>query len=216
MKISIFWPKIILKISKNDQIEVAGPNLFNALYFTNFWCLLDFLIVTTSWAALGIQWANTGATIDQLGALKALRALRAFRPLRAVSRWRGMRVVMDALIFCIPSIGNVILVCLLFWIIFGIAAVNLFGGQFGYCKNSDDVKVSWLEIANRTECKETPGYTWTVPHETCDNVIFSFISLFQVATFEGWMEVIASAQDANGRNNQPKYRVVLQECHEND
>ena len=25
LKISIFWPKIILKISKNDQIEVVGP-----------------------------------------------------------------------------------------------------------------------------------------------------------------------------------------------
>ena len=31
LKISIFWPKIILKISKNDQIEVAGPKFFNAL-----------------------------------------------------------------------------------------------------------------------------------------------------------------------------------------
>ena len=31
-KISIFWPKIILKISKIYQIEVVGPNYLNALY----------------------------------------------------------------------------------------------------------------------------------------------------------------------------------------
>ena len=32
MKISIFWPKIILKTSKNDQIEVVGHKFLNALY----------------------------------------------------------------------------------------------------------------------------------------------------------------------------------------
>ena len=31
VKISMFWPKIILKISKNNQIEVVGPTFFNAL-----------------------------------------------------------------------------------------------------------------------------------------------------------------------------------------
>ena len=34
LKISIFWPKIILKTSKNDQIEVVGHKLLNALYLT--------------------------------------------------------------------------------------------------------------------------------------------------------------------------------------
>ena len=32
MKISIFWPKIILKISKNDKIEEVGQKYLNALY----------------------------------------------------------------------------------------------------------------------------------------------------------------------------------------
>ena len=43
-----------------------------------------------------------------------------------------MRVVMDALVFCIPSIANVLLVCMLFWLVFAIMAVNFFGGKFGY------------------------------------------------------------------------------------
>ena len=32
LRIPIFWPKLILKISKNDHIEVVGPNFLNALY----------------------------------------------------------------------------------------------------------------------------------------------------------------------------------------
>ena len=76
--------------------------------------------------------ATESSSAQELGALRALRTLRAFRPLRAVSRWRGMRVVMDALVFCIPSIANVLLVCMLFWLVFAIMAVNFFGGKFGY------------------------------------------------------------------------------------
>lgn len=36
--------------------------------------------------------------------------MRALRPLRALSRFQGMRVVVDALMKAIPSIGNVFLV----------------------------------------------------------------------------------------------------------
>ena len=34
LKISFFWPKIILKRLKNDKIEEVGHNLLNALYKT--------------------------------------------------------------------------------------------------------------------------------------------------------------------------------------
>jgi voltage-gated sodium channel type II alpha len=52
-------------------------------------------------------------------AFKTMRTLRALRPLRAMSRMQGMRVVVNALVQAIPSIFNVLLVCLIFWLIFG-------------------------------------------------------------------------------------------------
>lgn len=65
-----------------------------------------------------------------LGALKALRTLRALRPLRAVSRWKGMKVVVNAFLGALPSIGNVFLVVMIFWLVFAIAGVSFFSGKY--------------------------------------------------------------------------------------
>ena len=69
----------------------------------------------------------------QMASIRSLRTLRAFRPLRALSRFEGMKVVVNALVGAIPSIGNVLLVCLIFWLIFSIMGVTLFAGKFRKC-----------------------------------------------------------------------------------
>jgi len=42
----------------------------------------------------------------------------------------------NALIGAIPSIFNVLLVCLIFWLIFSIVGVNFFAGKFFKCVNT--------------------------------------------------------------------------------
>ena len=44
-----------------------------------------------------------------------------------------LQVVVNALIQAIPSIFNVLLVCLVFWLIFSIMGVQLFGGRYHKC-----------------------------------------------------------------------------------
>ena len=43
------------------------------------------------------------------------------------------QVVVNALIKAIPSIANVLVVCLVFWLIFGIVGVQMFAGRFFKC-----------------------------------------------------------------------------------
>ena len=65
-----------------------------------------------------------------------MRTLRALRPLRAMAKMEGMKVVVNALVGALPDIFNVLVVCLLFWLIFAIIGVNLFMGKFfevGFC-----------------------------------------------------------------------------------
>lgn len=52
-------------------------------------------------------------------------------------RWQGMRIVVNALMYAIPSIFNVLLVCLVFWLIFSIMGVQFFGGKFFKCIDED-------------------------------------------------------------------------------
>jgi hypothetical protein len=50
-----------------------------------------------------------------------------------VGEWRSppvLQVVVNALVQAIPSIFNVLLVCLIFWLIFAIMGVQLFAGKY--------------------------------------------------------------------------------------
>ncbi|KAE8291302.1 Sodium channel protein type 2 subunit alpha [Larimichthys crocea] len=176
-------------------------------YFTNYWCWLDFLIVDVSLISLV---ANSLGYSD-FAAIKSLRTLRALRPLRALSRFEGMRVVVNALIGAIPSIMNVLLVCLIFWLIFSIMGVNLFAGKFGKCVNRTGLIHSVSVVNNKSEClsmNDTQFY-WTKVKVNFDNVGLGYLSLLQVATFKGWMEIMHAAVDSRGVEEQPIREINL-------
>ncbi|XP_013001731.1 sodium channel protein type 10 subunit alpha isoform X1 [Cavia porcellus] len=176
-------------------------------YFTNAWCWLDFLIVNISLVSLTAKILE----YSDVESIKALRTLRALRPLRALSRFEGMRVVVDALLGAIPSIMNVLLVCLIFWLIFSIMGVNLFAGKFGRCinqTNGDFALVNWTVVNNMSEC-ENQNYTghlfWVNVKVNFDNVMMGYLALLQVATFKGWMDIMYAAVDSREVNSQPKW-----------
>uniref|UniRef100_A0A7M4E970 Sodium channel protein n=1 Tax=Crocodylus porosus TaxID=8502 RepID=A0A7M4E970_CROPO len=171
-------------------------------YFTNAWCWLDFLIVdVTSLIANLLGYS-------EVGPMKSLRTLRALRPLRALSRFEGMRVVVNALVGAIPSIMNVLLVCLIFWLIFSIMGVNLFAGKFQKCVNltEEDSELSHL-IENKNHCQslnDTKKIYWVNAKVNFDNVGSGYLALLQVATFKGWTDIMYAAVDSREESEQPK------------
>uniref|UniRef100_A0A4W5JTC4 Sodium channel protein n=1 Tax=Hucho hucho TaxID=62062 RepID=A0A4W5JTC4_9TELE len=177
-----------------------------AKYFTNAWCWLDFLIVDVSLVSLV---ANALGYAD-LNAIKSLRTLRALRPLRALSRFEGMRVVINALLGAIPSIFNVLLVCLIFWLIFSIMGVNLFAGKYYHCINmTTGERFEVRDVANKTECLAMKGTHWKNVKINFDNVGAGYLALLQVATFKGWMDIMYAAVDSRNFDDQPDYEVNL-------
>nr|AQQ79891.1 voltage-gated sodium channel alpha subunit protein variant A [Crassostrea gigas] len=171
-------------------------------YFTDAWCWLDFVIVGISIVMLVFELLG----MEKVGAIKAMRTLRALRPLRAVSRWEGMRVVVNALIKAIPSIANVMMVCLIFWLIFGIVGVQFFAGKFYKCVDEDGNKLSVNITKNKFECLEK-NYTWINSKINFDDVLMSYLALFQVATYKGWIEVMNDAIDSKEIDEQPEREV---------
>uniref|UniRef100_A0A1I8MS87 Sodium channel protein n=1 Tax=Musca domestica TaxID=7370 RepID=A0A1I8MS87_MUSDO len=171
-------------------------------YFTSFWTILDFIIVFVSVFSLLIE------ENENLKVLRSLRTLRALRPLRAISRWQGMRIVVNALMYAIPSIFNVLLVCLVFWLIFSIMGVQFFGGKFFKCIDNDGELLPVTEVNDKWDCIEQ-NYSWINSKITFDHVGMGYLALLQVATFEGWMEVMADAVDARGVDLQPQREANL-------
>ncbi|XP_019963117.2 sodium channel protein type 4 subunit alpha A isoform X1 [Paralichthys olivaceus] len=179
-------------------------------YFTNAWCWLDFFIVDISLISLVANWLG----FSDLGPIKSLRTLRALRPLRALSRFEGMRVVVNALVGAIPSIFNVLLVCLIFWLIFSIMGVNLFAGKFYRCINTTTDELFFItEVNNRSECmaieEATHEARWVNVKVNYDNVGKGYLSLLQVATFKGWMDIMYAAVDSREVEEQPSYEINL-------
>ena len=95
------------------------------------------------------------------------------------------QVVVNALIQAIPAIFNVLLVCLVFWLIFSIMGVNLFGGKYYKCLDADGNRLNFSIVQNKSQCKaleESMNYTWFNPKINFDNVLIGYLALFQVVS----------------------------------
>lgn len=97
-----------------------------------------------------------------------------------------LQVVVNALVGAIPSIMNVLLVCLIFWLIFSIMGVNLFAGKYYYCFN-ETAEESFLPdvVNNKTECFAfiNANYSevrWKNVKINFDNVGAGYLALLQV------------------------------------
>ncbi|XP_044735668.1 sodium channel protein 60E [Chrysoperla carnea] len=198
----LYWTNLAFCVIFTIEMILKWVALGFSKYFSSFWTVLDFVIVFVSVFSLLIE------ENENLKVLRSLRTLRALRPLRAISRWQGMRIVVNALMYAIPSIFNVLLVCLVFWLIFSIMGVQFFGGKFFKCVDNDGELLPITVVDNKWECAEK-NYTWVNSKITFDHVGIAYLALFQVATFEGWMEVMADAVDARGVDLQPQREANL-------
>ncbi|XP_062246667.1 sodium channel protein type 4 subunit alpha B-like isoform X1 [Platichthys flesus] len=175
-------------------------------YFTSVWCWLDFLILAVSLMSLTLGMLG----YSELGAGLSLRTLRALRPLRALSRFQGLRLVLNTLGATCPSMWDAMLVCLLVWHIFSVLGVNLFAGKFYFCFNESGGQFLPEEVNNKSDClllihENFSDVRWKNTKLHFDNMAAGYWSLLQVATFNGWLEVIYSAVDARQIESQPVY-----------
>eukprot|EP00094_Tigriopus_californicus_P006087 TCALIF_05863-PA protein Name:"Similar to para Sodium channel protein para (Drosophila melanogaster)" AED:0.15 eAED:0.18 QI:29/0.48/0.42/0.88/0.68/0.76/26/1108/2230 len=178
-------------------------------YFTNAWCWLDFVIVMVSLINFTASLLGAGG----IQAFKTMRTLRALRPLRAMSRMQGMRVVVNALVQAIPSIFNVLMVCLIFWLIFAIMGVQMFAGKYYKCIDLlTGLRVSAEIVPNSEACLSENNTAWVNSRITFDHVGHAYIALFQVATFKGWIPIMNDAIDSRdkeaGSINASRHKIL--------
>ncbi|XP_065555192.1 sodium channel protein type 4 subunit alpha isoform X2 [Lathamus discolor] len=122
-------------------------------------------------------------------------------------------VVVNALLGAIPSIMNVLLVCLIFWLIFSIMGVNLFAGKYYRCVNTTTGELFSISVVNnKSDCMallHTNEVRWVNVKVNFDNVGLGYLSLLQVATFKGWMDIMYAAVDSRLIEEQPVYEINL-------
>lgn len=174
-------------------------------YARNWWNVLDGLIVVTSIADELLD--------SDLKVLKVFRLFRAMRPLRVVRRLEGLRTVVNAVLKALPACVHVGLVCVLFFLIFGIIGVNFFGGKLYRCTDetrkclprlAPDCPLelacigSWTPPGSDTPIPRAwvdPTYSSTGSRYSFDHVGLAMVTLFEVASLELWLDVMYECSD---------------------
>uniref|UniRef100_A0AAQ5YPB7 Ion transport domain-containing protein n=1 Tax=Amphiprion ocellaris TaxID=80972 RepID=A0AAQ5YPB7_AMPOC len=176
------------------KVVSMGLYLGETAYLRSSWNILDGFLVFVSLIDIVVSMAG-GAKI--LGVLRVLRLLRTLRPLRVISRAPGLKLVVETLITSLKPIGNIVLICCAFFIIFGILGVQLFKGKFYYCVGFD-VK----NITNKSDCLAA-NYRWVHHKYNFDNLGQALMSLFVLASKDGWVNIMYHGLDAVGIDQQP-------------
>ncbi|OWK03836.1 hypothetical protein Celaphus_00013778, partial [Cervus elaphus hippelaphus] len=165
-------------------------------YLRSSWNVLDGFLVFVSIIDIVVSVASAGGA-KILGVLRVLRLLRTLRPLRVISRAPGLKLVVETLISSLKPIGNIVLICCAFFIIFGILGVQLFKGKFYHCLGVDT-----RNITNRSDCVAA-NYRWVHHKYNFDNLGQALMSLFVLASKDGWVNMMYNGLDAVAVDQQP-------------
>uniref|UniRef100_A0A8C8BBQ4 Voltage-dependent T-type calcium channel subunit alpha-1H n=1 Tax=Otus sunia TaxID=257818 RepID=A0A8C8BBQ4_9STRI len=180
------------------MVKVVALGFFSGenTYLQSSWNVLDGVLVFVSIIDIIVSMASAGGA-KILGVLRVLRLLRTLRPLRVISRAPGLKLVVETLISSLRPIGNIVLICCAFFIIFGILGVQLFKGKFYYC-DGPDIK----NITTKTDCTNA-RYKWVRRKYNFDNLGQALMSLFVLSSKDGWVNIMYDGLDAVGIDQQP-------------
>lgn len=133
-------------------------------YFKDSWCIFDFSIVITAWLAIVLEQFFT----FDLGPISTIfRAFRIARVLRLIKSAKNLHQIFQTFILASREMLNVGALLILFLFIFSILGVTIFA------------EVKLQETMNR--------------HANFENFGRAILTLFRVATGEGWVEIMYDA-----------------------
>uniref|UniRef100_A0A8C8HTI6 Voltage-dependent T-type calcium channel subunit alpha n=1 Tax=Oncorhynchus tshawytscha TaxID=74940 RepID=A0A8C8HTI6_ONCTS len=179
------------------KVAALGWLFGDKAYLRSSWNILDGILVMISAIDILVSLVSNSSP-KILGMLRVLRLLRTLRPLRVISRAPGLKLVVETLMSSLKPIGNIVVICCAFFIIFGILGVQLFKGKFFACQG-DDVR----NITNKSDCIMA-NYKWVRQQYNFDNLAQALMSLFVLASKDGWVDIMYDGLDAVGVNQQPQ------------
>ena len=114
----VFAVEMLLKVIANGLFYGSDA------YFKSGWNIMDGTLVGVSLLDLFLSFiAQRSPRI--FGMLRVFRLLRSLRPLRVINRAPGLKLVVQTLLSSLRPIGNIVLICCTFFIIFGILGVQV-------------------------------------------------------------------------------------------
>ncbi|XP_076757109.1 ca[2+]-channel protein alpha[[1]] subunit T [Xylocopa sonorina] len=179
------------------KVVASGMLYGSDAYFTSGWNIMDGVLVIISIIDLSMSLLSSSSP-RIFGILRVFRLLRSLRPLRVINRAPGLKLVVQTLLSSLRPIGNIVLICCTFFVIFGILGVQLFKGAFYYC-DGPDIK----NVRNKTDCLADKRNVWLNRKYNFDDLGKALMSLFVLSSRDGWVNIMYTGLDAVGVDQQP-------------
>ena len=191
------------------KILVFGFILHPGSYLRNSWNVLDGII-----SVMGMMSAFGDGAFKFM---KVLRVVRALRPLRVVRRHPNLRVAVLGLISAIPAIISVMPLLMFWYAMWAMLGVSTFKGMMYSCYNPNDqtfVGVAesqggpqWAPSATLSGPDSVPtiiecvtsgqgNAVWKSKPYSFDGFWAALLTLWEMSTTEGWMDVMAALSDS--------------------
>jgi len=162
-------------------------------YFKDGWNKFDYTIVLISFIGIAVETSGQTVALNPT-ILRVLRVFRIFRILRAFRIFKaakGLQAIVDTLGKSLPAVANLFgMLCLLFFI-YGILAVELFGSL---CRTED----SGADGGHPARCKIIADEDLLDAHASFVNIGMALLTLFRIATGDGWADVMNACKLAAG------------------
>lgn len=171
-------------------------------YLTDSWNIMDGSLVGFSLFDLLLSIvADRSPRIFAI--LRVFRLLRSLRPLRVINRLMGLKLVVQTLLLSLRPIGNIVLICCTFFIIFGILGVQLFKGTLYYCDGPDPLEIM-RSVRTKEDCLVDHRNRWVNRKYNFDNLGQALMALFVLSSKDGWVNIMYTGLDAVGVDMQPR------------
>ncbi|KAK5620574.1 hypothetical protein CRENBAI_022120 [Crenichthys baileyi] len=155
---AVFLVEMLLKVT------VLGLVFGKESYCRSLWNIMAGFLVVTSGVDIAILLVTPGKS-SSLGILNILRVLRTLRPLRMVERTPKLRLAVEALLRSVKPMGNIVIICGIFFFFYSILGVQLFKGKFYHC-----VGGNVTTITNKSDCLSA-NYSWVRKEYNFDDLI---------------------------------------------
>jgi hypothetical protein len=202
-----------LRVAIFHSDEVLGY-VRKQTYMENKWNQLDLALLLLAIADEIITVIDPTVTVSSV-----FRAGRVLRPLRMLNHNHEMKVILNAVARSLPHVGNVLALCLIVYIIFGVVGRTLFSEQFYFCNDS--------AVSSAAECigfylvypdgvlplqeaaaRGAPGgailmpRVWQNARFSFDNIGAGFLTLLEMTSLK-WVDKAFAAMDIAGVDKQP-------------
>lgn len=177
------------------KIQALGFILPPNSYMKDYWNILDFVIVLTSYLPYVMDGQSTNITV--------LRAFRVLRPLKTISKLKKLRVILEVIFDSMNNLKDVIILMVFFYTICAIAGLQLLSGSLKRRCLQETTGFPSFNSNDYTLCNDDcdPGYFCGKMTSNPNNEItnfdtfpWSFLQVYQVVTMEGWTQIMIFVQ----------------------